>query len=405
MILYGALGEQILALARRVSRDGACSACRYRMMLYGALGEQIPALALACRYRMMLYGALGEQISALELDGACSACRYRMMLYGALGEQIPALELRGGACSACRYRMMLYGALGEQIPALALDGACSACRYRMMLYGALGEQIPALALACRYRMMLYGALGEQIPALALRDGACSACRYRMMLYVETEHVAHVAGAGHSQTADRQIDLHRQYAISAADRGVVVGEVVLRQLCVIAPGIRSYFCVGCSVKDSSHALLFRAFYCRFKYDLVQSRNVQQYRTRGRDDFLVLQHRMAKFERLPSEVGVKLTNRLPEEIKSLNGPKKFKTRTTLHCSLFTLVSNLLKAGRPVSRPDRDARRVKVSHHGRHDAVVHRWLYVRDAPRRASGHQIAIGFDELPASSRDGRSPDVI
>ncbi|KAG8316186.1 hypothetical protein J6590_057383 [Homalodisca vitripennis] len=66
------------------------------------------------------------------------------------------------------------------------------------------------------------------------------------------------------------------------------------------------------------------YCRSKCNLVQGRDVHQYGSRGRDNFRVQQHRTAAFERLPSEVGVKLINKLPEEIKQLNGQKKFKTR---------------------------------------------------------------------------------
>ncbi|KAG8317313.1 hypothetical protein J6590_029884 [Homalodisca vitripennis] len=68
----------------------------------------------------------------------------------------------------------------------------------------------------------------------------------------------------------------------------------------------------------------ALYCRFKCELVQGRDVHQYGTRGRDNFRIQQHRTATFERLPSEVGVRFINKLPDEIKNLNDPKKFKAR---------------------------------------------------------------------------------
>ncbi|KAG8270053.1 hypothetical protein J6590_093715 [Homalodisca vitripennis] len=64
------------------------------------------------------------------------------------------------------------------------------------------------------------------------------------------------------------------------------------------------------------------YFRSKCNLVQGGDVHQYGTRGRDNFRVQQHRTATFERLPSEVGVKLINKLPEEIKQLNDQKNLK-----------------------------------------------------------------------------------
>ncbi|KAG8262511.1 hypothetical protein J6590_052155 [Homalodisca vitripennis] len=68
----------------------------------------------------------------------------------------------------------------------------------------------------------------------------------------------------------------------------------------------------------------ALYCRLKCELVRGRDVHQYDTRGRDNFGVEQHRTAAFEHLPSQVGVGLINRLPEDIKQLNETKKFETR---------------------------------------------------------------------------------
>lgn len=68
----------------------------------------------------------------------------------------------------------------------------------------------------------------------------------------------------------------------------------------------------------------ALYCRFKCDLVQGRDVHQYGTRGRDNFRINQHRTAAFQNLPSQVGVKIINRLPEDITKLICPNKFKAR---------------------------------------------------------------------------------
>ncbi|KAG8303007.1 hypothetical protein J6590_018473 [Homalodisca vitripennis] len=52
------------------------------------------------------------------------------------------------------------------------------------------------------------------------------------------------------------------------------------------------------------------YCRLKYELVQGSDVHQYETRGRDNFRIVQLRTTAFEHLPSQVGVKLINKLPE-----------------------------------------------------------------------------------------------
>ncbi|KAG8244575.1 hypothetical protein J6590_019830 [Homalodisca vitripennis] len=60
----------------------------------------------------------------------------------------------------------------------------------------------------------------------------------------------------------------------------------------------------------------ALYCRFKCEFVRGRDVYQYGTRGRDNLRLHPHRTAAFKRLPSEVGVKLINKLPDEIKNLN-----------------------------------------------------------------------------------------
>ncbi|KAG8249764.1 Hemicentin-1 [Homalodisca vitripennis] len=68
----------------------------------------------------------------------------------------------------------------------------------------------------------------------------------------------------------------------------------------------------------------ALYCRFKCELVRGRDVHQYGTRCRDNLRLHPHRTAAFKRLPFEVGVKLINKLPDKIKNLNEPTKFKAR---------------------------------------------------------------------------------
>ncbi|KAG8312653.1 hypothetical protein J6590_018298 [Homalodisca vitripennis] len=60
------------------------------------------------------------------------------------------------------------------------------------------------------------------------------------------------------------------------------------------------------------------------ELVRGRDVHQYWARGRDNLRLHPHRTAAFKRLPSEVGVKLINKFPDEIKNLTEPTKFKAR---------------------------------------------------------------------------------
>ncbi|KAG8286085.1 hypothetical protein J6590_068040 [Homalodisca vitripennis] len=59
-------------------------------------------------------------------------------------------------------------------------------------------------------------------------------------------------------------------------------------------------------------------------LERGRDVHQYGTRGRDNFRLDQHRTTAYGRLPSQVGVRLINRLPEGIKNINDPNQFKAR---------------------------------------------------------------------------------
>ncbi|KAG8270385.1 hypothetical protein J6590_099345 [Homalodisca vitripennis] len=66
------------------------------------------------------------------------------------------------------------------------------------------------------------------------------------------------------------------------------------------------------------------YCRLKCELTQGSDVHQYETRGRDNFRTVQYRTSAFEHVPSQVGVKLINKLPEGIKHLIDSKLFKSR---------------------------------------------------------------------------------
>ncbi|KAG8258048.1 hypothetical protein J6590_036787 [Homalodisca vitripennis] len=66
------------------------------------------------------------------------------------------------------------------------------------------------------------------------------------------------------------------------------------------------------------------YCRFKCELVQGRDVHQFETRGRNNFRTKQHRTSMFEHLPSQMGVKLINTLPGDLKRINELQQFKSR---------------------------------------------------------------------------------
>ncbi|KAG8312239.1 hypothetical protein J6590_026685 [Homalodisca vitripennis] len=80
--------------------------------------------------------------------------------------------------------------------------------------------------------------------------------------------------------------------------------------------RSQKKAGAWIPLSCLYILDVALYCRFKCEFVRGRDVYQYGTRGRDNLRLHPYRTAAFKRLPSEVGVKLINKLPDEIKNLN-----------------------------------------------------------------------------------------
>ncbi|KAG8308986.1 hypothetical protein J6590_096795 [Homalodisca vitripennis] len=81
-----------------------------------------------------------------------------------------------------------------------------------------------------------------------------------------------------------------------------------------------------------------FYCRYKCEVTRGRGVHEYNTRVRDAFRSAQHRLQAYEALPSEVGAKLFNKLPLDLRVANRKPLFKRK--LRClrakSLLLLVS---------------------------------------------------------------------
>ncbi|KAG8260950.1 hypothetical protein J6590_085527 [Homalodisca vitripennis] len=66
------------------------------------------------------------------------------------------------------------------------------------------------------------------------------------------------------------------------------------------------------------------YCRSRCALISGRDVHQYETRGRDNLRTHQRRLTLSQHLPQQVGVRLINKLPEDIKNSNNLNQFKTR---------------------------------------------------------------------------------
>ncbi|KAG8256531.1 hypothetical protein J6590_066341 [Homalodisca vitripennis] len=93
-----------------------------------------------------------------------------------------------------------------------------------------------------------------------------------------------------------------------------------QLC----GMKNYTLGIIQLTLPSLDILDVVLYCQFKCVSLRGIDVHQYGTRGRDNFRMAQHRTTVFELLPSQVGVRLINRLPEEIKRVNNHKQFKSR---------------------------------------------------------------------------------
>jgi hypothetical protein len=66
------------------------------------------------------------------------------------------------------------------------------------------------------------------------------------------------------------------------------------------------------------------HCQSNHNLVQGRDLYHYRTRGRDNFRVQYHRTEISKKLPTQIGVKLMNKLPDSVKQSNSLKQFKIR---------------------------------------------------------------------------------
>lgn len=64
------------------------------------------------------------------------------------------------------------------------------------------------------------------------------------------------------------------------------------------------------------------YCKSQCDLVQGRQVHQYDTRGRDIYREQQHRLEITHHLPKQTGIRLINKLPNNIKQINNMNIFK-----------------------------------------------------------------------------------
>lgn len=72
------------------------------------------------------------------------------------------------------------------------------------------------------------------------------------------------------------------------------------------------------------ILETVLFCKFKCTLTQGRDVHAYETRGRENFRPEQYRLEAARNLPSNFGVKLLNKLPENIKSETCQPRFKSQ---------------------------------------------------------------------------------
>ena len=66
------------------------------------------------------------------------------------------------------------------------------------------------------------------------------------------------------------------------------------------------------------------YCISRCTLVQGREVHNYGTRGRDNLRLQQHRTVTFANLPKQIGVRLINGLPEELKNIQNFNHYITQ---------------------------------------------------------------------------------
>ncbi|KAG8243946.1 hypothetical protein J6590_033977 [Homalodisca vitripennis] len=58
--------------------------------------------------------------------------------------------------------------------------------------------------------------------------------------------------------------------------------------------------------------------------IVDRDVHEYGKRGRDNYRTGRHRTVVYEHLPSQVGVRFINSLPDSMKNVQTPKALKTR---------------------------------------------------------------------------------
>jgi hypothetical protein len=84
------------------------------------------------------------------------------------------------------------------------------------------------------------------------------------------------------------------------------------------------------------------YCKFKCNLVQGSSIHQYETRGRDSFRTEQHRLVVTHHLPQQVGVRLLNRLPDELKHIHSfiPLKNALKQLLISKSFYSIDEFLE-----------------------------------------------------------------
>ena len=72
------------------------------------------------------------------------------------------------------------------------------------------------------------------------------------------------------------------------------------------------------------ILETILHCRFKSSPLQGNFIHEHNTRIKNDLRVQQHRTTLFSKLPSQIGIKFFNMLPEEIKIESNQNLFKNR---------------------------------------------------------------------------------
>ncbi|KAG8320369.1 hypothetical protein J6590_070655 [Homalodisca vitripennis] len=82
-------------------------------------------------------------------------------------------------------------------------------------------------------------------------------------------------------------------------------------------------IGLSILPSLY-ILDVTLYCRFKWEVVQVSRVHKYKTRGRDNFRTEKRKTIILGHLPSQIGVKIINKILRDLQRINEPKQFKSR---------------------------------------------------------------------------------